>query len=154
MKTIKSLLCLLAMTALSCADTEKETAEPLHKQNINIIRDTGDSSVLLKGTWTWVQTTGGFAGVTETPASTGTTKEVVFYGTNSYRFSVNGVTTSHGTYTIAQAFCIHTQTFKPEIHFTNALIMNLMVENISFTSLELSEDVADGFLYRYVKNQP
>ena len=156
METIKTLWCLLAITAISCTDNETKTAVPQNDTSANkqgaIIMKDSNSNTLLKGTWIWVQTTGGFAGVNETPASTGTTREVVFYGTNSYRFSVNGVTTSQGSYAIMQAFCFHTQTFNPTIHFSNAFIMDLMVENISSSSLELSEEVADGFLYRYVRN--
>lgn len=55
---------------------------------------------LLQGNWTWVQSTGGFAGETRTPTSTGETMSLRFLNPNAVEWTQNGVLTRATTYQI------------------------------------------------------
>ncbi|WP_309640853.1 hypothetical protein [Flavobacterium sp.] len=153
-KSIKIILCLFVMTALSCTDNETEIPQnntPQNKQSTNIVRDIGNTNTLLKGTWIWTNTAGGFAGTNETPASTGNTKTIVFSGNHAYQCATNGVTTSQGTYSIGTKYCIHYGIYKPSIDFSDPMIEDQTIERIYAWELILSDDYFDGYTSRYIK---
>ena len=53
---------------------------------------------LLEGTWTWVESIGGIAGETRTPASTGETMTLRFVGADSVELTRDGVLAGATTY--------------------------------------------------------
>jgi len=55
---------------------------------------------LLEGSWTWVESSGGIAGETRTPESTGETMTLRFLGADSVELTRNGVLAGATTYQI------------------------------------------------------
>ena len=112
-KSIMYLLFLLASLLVASCSKDKgagmETADEL-------------ASVGLKGRWTWVSTTGGFAGVTVTPESSGKTMVVEFAPEDIFNKYVNGKKVYSSPYVIQQKDSI-----------------------IQFTTLALYEGIGLGF---------
>lgn len=155
MKTIQLFLCLLVLAAISCTDSETTTTTKnsisLNKRNINEVKDISHSNSVLVGTWLWSGTYGGIVFTSETPASTGYTKKIVFTNNLTYRMYTNDVITSHGTYSISSHHCIHSGGPKPLIHFSDVTQLDQMIESISAANLSLSDDSYDGYGSTYAK---
>jgi hypothetical protein len=97
----------------------------------------------LAGEWEWVKTDGGIANhIHETPASTGKKVELRLRADNQYSITTNGVVTSQGTYTLIRRTCIHDHLDKTVIDFSTD--QDLMVEEISKSTLALSDEAYDG----------
>jgi hypothetical protein len=156
MKTIQLFLCLLALAAISCTDSESTTTAAknsvsLNKHNTNVVKDISHSNSVLVGTWSWTGTYGGLVFTAETPASTGYTKKIVFTNNLTYRMYTNDVITSHGTYSISSHHCIHSGGPKPLLHFSDVTQQDQMIESISAANLSLSDDSYDGYGSTYTK---
>ena len=99
------------------------------------------------GTWNWISSTGGIAGVTETPESTG--KEIKLVITqDSFKTYENGELTSESTYTIA---------IRVSLLFGEQRVMIIeengfqrMIERTG-NRLVLTDDCYDCFTSEYVK---
>jgi len=100
------------------------------------------------GSWVWYETSGGFAGVHETPVNTGETRKVVFEDNGEVTFYTNGEVTFSSIYTLANEKTIMAEDPLPVVK----------VEGISFVyvysfpssdELILRENVSDGFTYEY-----
>lgn len=111
--------------------------------------DTKKDDSGLSTTWVWVSSSGGIAGVSYTPKSTGTTKELTLSSDYTYASYTNGSISSQGTYKMGTQKCIHDHTIKNSIIFSNDTPMT--IEEIDATNLILSDDYFDGFTNVYTK---
>lgn len=100
-------------------------------------------------TWSWTSSSGGIAGITNTPASTGKNIDLIIYSDNKYSIYTNGKISSQGTYTIGAQKCIHDNTVKNVIIFSNDTSM--MIEKIDTVNLILSDEFYDGFTVSYIR---
>jgi hypothetical protein len=99
----------------------------------------------LEGTWEWVSTTGGLAGIHDTPASTGKTLRYEFTSEGAYTITENGTVTSQGTYTIAKRNCIHSGDQKDFIDFSSEEVADRTIETVDEKTLGLSDEYFDGY---------
>ena len=102
-------------------------------------------------TWNWVKSTGGIAGTTTTPASTGNNIVLRINDDLTYSYTINGTVTSSGTYIRESKNCIHDGRTKMLIDFSND--QDLLVEQYDNGELSLSDEAADGFISVYKRNQ-
>lgn len=137
MKTLNNLksfgLLLLTLILTSCTDQIKSISEESN----------------LTATWSWTSSTGGIAGITNTPTSTGKNIDLIISSDNKYSVYTNGKISSQGTYTIGTQKCIHDNTVKNVIVFSNDTSM--MIEQIDTINLFLSDEFYDGFSVSYVR---
>jgi len=128
MKAIAYTMCALLILGTSCS------------KNSDLTWD-------VAGKWNWESTSGGFIGVHDTPASTG--KHIILELTpgNQFTLYTNGVQTTKGTYTIRMRDYYYGGQ-KRYIEFSNNMPSDFIVE-LTPTSLQLGDGVADGFSYRY-----
>lgn len=101
----------------------------------------------LVGEWKWVRTTGGFAGVNQTPAE-GEVKMLQFNNDYAYQKTNNGTVVKSGKYLLGT---------------TESMLFNKEMPSLTLDSIEtylyaydgdvltLSEDVYDGFSYQYIR---
>ncbi|HAO47750.1 MAG TPA: hypothetical protein PLZ45_15830 [Ferruginibacter sp.] len=109
-----------------------------------------DTGTGLAGDWDWVQTDGGIANhIHETPASTGKNIVLRISGNNSYQVITNGVITNQGTIDFTSQVCIHDNSSKKVIVFSNPLELPMMIEKPIGSTLELSDNANDGILVQY-----
>jgi uncharacterized iron-regulated membrane protein len=112
--------------------------------------ETNDHTDLI-GSWQWVRTDGGIGNhIHQTPATTGNQVELRLSAGNHYAIYTNGTTTQQGTYYIETRQCIHDQTAKRVLVFTNGS-GDMMVEYKSNDTLSLSDDHYDGIGSLYIK---
>lgn len=102
----------------------------------------------LVGKWTWLSTSGGIAGVHQTPENTGDVRSLIFTSDSIYIEIENGDTISQRGFSIRK---------------TESLLMNDTTDMVilysirrlrpylSGDTLTLQEDVYDGFCYQYKK---
>lgn len=102
------------------------------------------------GTWQWYETSGGFAGVIETPETTGETRQVVFEEDGTVSFYKNGNVTLTSTYTLGKEKTIFSEEPLPVLIIDSASF--LYAYSFPFEDeLELQENVYDGFVHNYRK---
>ncbi len=102
-------------------------------------------------TWSWVSSSGGIAGTTETPASTGKNRDLKFTSDGKYFFYTNGVISSEGTYKFSTLKSIVDGTIKKSIIFSAG--GEMIIDKIDNTNLYLSDNYYDGFGSYYIKKQ-
>ena len=124
--TIKIFVVLLTALLLSC----DQKIEP-------------DSNLL--GTWTWVKSTGGFAGGTNTPSSTGQQITIEF-SKNRYKKYVNGSLVDDLSYVIKLDNSIYSTENEEIIIYGNEWRQTFVVTE---QSLILSDECYDCFLHEY-----
>lgn len=113
-------------------------------QNTNISADKN-----LIGTWSWISSSGGIAGTTVTPATTGKTIDLKITSDNKYFYYTNGVLSSQGTYNLEIKKSLLSQTNKNAIIFSND--GSMIIEKIDNSNLLLSDDNYDGFGSAYIR---
>ncbi|NMH29269.1 hypothetical protein [Flavobacterium silvaticum] len=124
------ILLTLLMTILGCSSDDNSNPVAANTQII--------------GQWNWIQSTGGLAGVTESPESTGNTITLTISDTSVKRY-VNGTLASESAYTID---------IQPSI-FGGEATMLIFPEDmkqsfeISNDILHLNDEFADGFSSTY-----
>jgi len=96
------------------------------------------------GTWVWVETSGGFAGITKTPQSTGKTMRLVISDSTVKKY-VNDTLRSELTYTIKSQSSIMGQ-ISSMIIYENSAKQSFVVQG---DNLILKDQVFDGFQYVY-----
>lgn len=113
--------------------------------------DNDDNSVdkNLIGTWSWVSSSGGIAGTTETPVSTGKNIDLKFTSDGKYFYYTNGIISSEGTYNLEIKKSLLSQTNKNAIIFSND--GSMIIEKIDNSNLLLSDDNYDGFGSSYIR---
>jgi hypothetical protein len=106
----------------------------------------------LAGSWKWEKSSGGIAGITDTPASTGKTINLIITSDSKYYLYTSDTLTSSGTFTIMTRNCIHDHSDKPVMHFSDPVMDDLMIEELSYNSLTLSDDAYDGWIIKFRRN--
>ncbi len=101
----------------------------------------------LIGEWNWIQSTGGFAGTTETPESTGNEISIVFTDSIFKRF-VNGILDTEENYTIELGESIRNSEETELIIYEYRIKQSF--ENIDDT-LMLYDECIDGYTSKYMK---
>ena len=101
---------------------------------------------LLEGEWTWVESSGGIAGGTRTPASTGETMSLRFLGTDSVEVMRNGALQGATTYQLRSSGVGATTL----IDYRQA-IFGFDSQQLSLTLgvLLLIDGCCDGYAYRF-----
>jgi len=102
------------------------------------------------GSWIWYETSGGVAGVLETPETTGETRKVVFQENGNVTFYTNDEVTLSSTYTLASENTLFSDEPLPVVKVEDLTVFYLY----SFPyvdELELQENVIDGFIHNYSK---
>ena len=108
-----------------------------------------DETSKIIGTWEWVSSTGGIAGVIHTPITTGDSIQVVFTASGVYQRIVNGVTEIDAPYSIEKGSTIYSTEMGDIMHYTGETIVNSLVT--SSDTLLLREECFDCFIHTYVK---
>ncbi len=105
----------------------------------------------LLGSWNWVRSSGGFAGV-EIKASEKDTKQMVFKQDNIFEFYENGKLILNTTYVIEDRKSIYSQEKVPQIVFPKDDFMR-MSYTVNADSLFVSDEVYDGFSHAYARSK-
>jgi hypothetical protein len=113
--------------------------------------DNDDNSVdkNLIGTWSWVSSSGGIAGTTNTPATTGKNIDLKITSDNKYFYYTNGIISSQGTYQFSTQKSIVDGTNKTSIVFSAD--GERIIDKIDSSNLYLSDNYYDGFGSYYIK---
>ncbi len=111
--------------------------------------DNSDKNLI--GTWSWVSSSGGIAGTTATPASTGKNIDLKFTSDGKYFYYTNGIISSEGTYKFSTLKSIVDGTIKKSIIFSAG--GEMIIDKIDNTNLYLSDNYFDGFGSYYIKKQ-
>ena len=100
---------------------------------------------LLEGDWTWVESSGGIAGETRTPTSTGETMGLRFLGADSVELTRDGILRGATTYQLTSSVDGGTV-----IEYEEA-ILGFGSQGLSVTQdvLILSDGCCDGFVFRF-----
>lgn len=106
------------------------------------------SSFAFPGTWKWVLTTGGFAGIHETPASTGNSMTLILNADSTLSLVENGHTTT-GTYRTGKDSLSVRGTVYDTIGISTGLGAFIYSHNMD--SLFLVAYCCDRFNYVFVK---
>jgi hypothetical protein len=99
------------------------------------------------GKWKWIKTSGGLLYSEQTPASTGNTILLSFNAGNSYSMLTNGSITSHDSYQLKTATCMHDRQIKTIIDFSSS--HDMMIEKLNNNELILSDEADDGYMVQY-----
>jgi hypothetical protein len=136
MKSSVLILLAIALTTFSCSKEEDDREGCFFGPN-------------LTGTWKWMRSEGGLGGGIKTPASTGKSVNIALNNDLRYFIYTNGILSSQGTYRFVVQNCIHDHTNKQVIDFSND--PDMMIEKMDSQTLELSDNMYDGFRSSYVK---
>ncbi|MBW2369840.1 MAG: hypothetical protein JRH15_18370, partial [Deltaproteobacteria bacterium] len=101
------------------------------------------------GTWSWVQSSGGIAGILETPESTGESRKVVFDDQGNVTYYTDNIVTLSSTYSLGESLTIFSDEPVPVVYVEGQL--TLAYSFPACGELELAEDVFDGFIHLYQK---
>jgi hypothetical protein len=108
------------------------------------------SNESIVGNWVWYETTGGIAGVHETPENTGETRKVVFEDNGNITFYTNGEVTQSSTYTLAIEKTMMSEDPLPVVKVEGTSF--IYIYSFPYVDeLNLVENVTDGFEYKYKK---
>ncbi len=113
----------------------------------------------LFGSWDWVQTSGGIAGGTITPATEGYTKKVEFSRNGIYNEFQDGILLGKRKFTISETKSIYTGEDVYIINYEKAPFFKqdnlyLFSHTVTFYGLDtiiLDDEMDDGFIFTYVK---
>ena len=111
--------------------------------------DAPDSPNII-GSWNWTETTGGIAGITKTPESSGETWSIEFKKDGTFREVRNGVEHT-GSYGIQIRESIFDHQQRPALLMEGRQIM--IIELPGPDRLHLSDNVYDGFNSTFTKTR-
>lgn len=106
-----------------------------------------DNAIL--GSWKWVNSSGGFAGTTDTPESTGESRRVVFEENGGVAFYENGEISIQSTFTCGLEKTIIAKEKHPVVYIEGSFMYAY-----SFSStgrLILYDNMIDGYTHIYEK---
>ena len=104
---------------------------------------------LLDGSWTWVESSGGIAGGTLTPASTGETMTLRFFGADSVELTRDGVLAGTTTYQLLSS----DDGGATVIEYAQSLLGFASQElDVGDEELILRDGCCDGFVYRFQRS--
>lgn len=128
---IRIVLLLLLTIVFSCTD---------NNDNVN---------KSLIGTWSWTSSSGGIAGTTYTPATTGNNIDLEFTSKGNYSYYTNGIISSEGTYKFSTKKSIVDGLNKSSILFSAD--EEMVISGIDDKNLLLSDNNYDGYGNSYIK---
>lgn len=102
----------------------------------------------LFGFWYWVQSSGGIAGIIETPATVGYTRIFVFDGFGSFYEFRNGILFKRTRYNVVTKPTIF-GTVSPVLEIPGYL--DMVVSFPDSRSMTLTENVYDGFTLNFIR---
>jgi hypothetical protein len=124
-------------------------------KDTTVYNDTTFTKLGIVGEWDWEYTTGGIAGVYQTPASQGYTIKYIFNSDFTYYKIKDNQIIERGEYTTYQKYSRYEGTtqnylelFSAKSSSSERFIMNFQYIN-GEEHLSLSQDAADGFNYSY-----
>jgi hypothetical protein len=120
------------MSFMSCSDDDAVSEE--------------DSII---GSWDWYETSGGIAGIIDTPETTGETRKVVFQENGNVTFYTNEVAILSTTYTLAEEVTIISPDPLPVVKVYGDFDYIYSFPYVD--ELELQENEYDGFIHNYRK---
>jgi len=101
----------------------------------------------LIGKWEWISSSGGIAGITETPESTGNNIEIVFTANSTFMMYRNDSLIVERKYDIIEAKSILNHKLTKMISFDDDQFRKSFL--VTPEELYLADEVYDGFTYRY-----
>lgn len=102
----------------------------------------------LLGSWSWIRTSGGIAGVNETPANTGRTGGVIFTATELI-CRENGSESMSSVYHLGRAMTIFNTDSIPVVYAGTELIFGYAFSGND--TLALWDNFVDGFFFSYCR---
>jgi hypothetical protein len=130
---------LLVLVAVSCTKDNSVDATSYVKVPSNLF-----------GTWTWLYSSGGYAGVTSTPATTGEIREIEFDTKNNFKYFVNGKLKTESKFQIEKSISIFSKD-SALILLTKSWTVQQSIRFVHPDTLTLSEEVFDGFGHSYIR---
>lgn len=105
---------------------------------------------LLEGNWTWVESSGGIAGRTQTPSSTGETMSLRFLGTDSVEVTRNGALRGATTYQLQ----LSDDGGMTVIHYAQGIFgFDSQELDLTLDVLLLIDGCCDGYAFRFERAQ-
>jgi hypothetical protein len=120
------------------------------KDRTNTKPDSIDVPSSLIAKWNWIYSTGGFAGITYTPASTGEVRRIEFAADYNFKYYVNDILKSENKFEIQKLKSITNHDSTLMIIIKNSW----PIQSFSFRSsdtLILFEEYYDGFEHHYTR---
>ena len=108
-----------------------------------------ENTTPLIGKWKWIQSSGGFAGETVTPESTGESRSIEFGEMGIVTFYTNGEVTLSSTFRTDAEKTIFAEDPQPVLYVEGYFMYAYSFPY--FDQLELSENVYDGYSHVYIK---
>jgi hypothetical protein len=109
---------------------------------------TKDKSHQITGTWEWVSTTGGIAGINETPQSTGMEKMLIINDEFIFYYE-NGDLVRQSAYKIVEAPSIYSSGTVKQVEIEGSSIRQSFLAGD--LTLVMRDEVYDGFEHTYIR---
>ena len=119
-----------------------------HENIENVTFNSPEDQII--GKWEWIRTTGGLAGVDETPLSTGKTLQINFESNGAFVWGPLEDASITGMYYLDTVMTIFSSIPLPVINLDSNLIFEYKFWGND--SLDLSENYYDGFNYSFVRD--
>lgn len=108
-----------------------------------------DVPTTLIGSWNWLYSSGGFAGVTYTPETTGEVRKIEFDADNNFKYYVNDILKSEHTFHIEKSKSITGQ--DSALIITNLLWSRQSITFRTSDTLILLDECYDCFGHCYIR---
>lgn len=129
-------LFILSLAITSCS-SDSETTQETQKKSLDLAQK-----------WDWVTTSGGIAGITITPLTTGKNYTLIFKENNSYSLLENGIEIANGMYSLTMKESIYNHEMESFITFQNSKFPvgnGIINTDEGKTTMSISDNVFDGF---------
>ena len=129
-------LFILSLVITSCS-SDGETTQETQKKNLDLAEK-----------WDWVTTSGGIAGISITPLTTGKNYTLIFKENDSYSLLENGIEIAKGTYSLTMKESIYNHKMESFITFQNSKFPvgnGIINTDDSKTTMSISDNFYDGF---------
>jgi len=110
-----------------------------------------DEAARIVGTWQWIESTGGIAGVTRTPASTGESIRAIFTSKGTYQKYVNNQVEIDATYSMEEGPTIYSTELGNIMHYTGEAFAHSVVISTMDTLL-IRDECYDCFIHTFVRD--
>ncbi len=102
------------------------------------------------GNWEWVSSSGGIAGITLTPESTGDSKLIIFETSGTYRKFINDTLQYTTKYSISEGESIFSSSQYPIIHFKEEELDQAIFQ-VKDDTLKLGGNCFDCFFHTFIR---
>lgn len=135
-------LFILYLAITSCS-SDSETTQETQKKSLDLAQK-----------WDWVTTSGGIAGITITPLTTGKNYTLIFKENNSYSLLENGIEIANGMYSLTMKESIYNHEMESFITFQNSKFPvgnGIINTDEGKITMSISDNVFDGFSSSFKK---